>query len=302
MDSVYNQGSYHAGMPCGRWSLLDMMNFSLQGFALALKALSRETEIARVQTLSASGARVADDYRKRLDDSLQFVEEQCHKLNLGNARNRLERTFVALRSSSSVFTFPIYTYGSLYKDLITLKEAIEDDIKSEYFYHYPRQKAELVFKNGEWIPAFKAFPSMKSEAEEGIDCYALGHNPACVFHMMRVAELGMRALARERRVAFPKHPIEWAEWGKLIDEIETNARAATNGMTRGPALDAARAFYTAAVAQLRAFKETRNRIMHMRGGFDELDAQRAMNQVRDFMNGLSVKIGEKTKTPIRRWP
>jgi hypothetical protein len=42
--------------------------------------------------------------------------------------------------------------------------------------------------------------------------------------------------------------------------------------------------------------------MHTRGKFDELDAQRAINQVRDFMNGLSAKIGEKTKTPIRRWP
>jgi hypothetical protein len=53
---------------------------------------------------------------------------------------------------------------------------------------------------------------------------------------------------------------------------------------------------------LRAFKETRNRIMHVRGSFDELDAQRAINQVRGFMNGLSAKISGKTRRPIRRWP
>ena len=119
--------------------------------------------------------------------------------------------------------------------------------------------------------------------------------------MMRVAEIGMRALARERQVSFPRHPLEWAEWEKLIDQIESKARDATAGMPRGPERDAARAFYTSAVAQLRAFKETRNRIMHMRGNFDELDAQRAINQVRDFMNGLSAKIGEKTHRPIRKW-
>ena len=75
-------------------------------------------------------------------------------------------------------------------------------------------------------------------------------------------------------------------------------------MPRGPKRDAARAFYTSAVAQLRAFKETRNRIMHMRGSFDELDARRAIDQVRDFMNGLSAKLGEKTRQPISlsRWP
>ena len=86
----------------------------------------------------------------------------------------------------------------------------------------------------------------------------------------------MRALARERKVTFPHHPLEWAEWENIIDQIESKGRAATTGMPRGAARDAARAFYTAAVAQLRAFKETRNRIMHMRGSFDELDAQRAM--------------------------
>jgi hypothetical protein len=101
---------------------------------------------------------------------------------------------------------------------------------------------------------------------------------------------------------FPRHPLEWAEWENVIDGIESKAKAATSLMSRGPARDAARAFYTGAVAQLRAFKETRNNLMHMRGKFDELDAQRAINQVRDFMNGLSVKIGEKTKTPIRKWP
>jgi hypothetical protein len=122
--------------------------------------------------------------------------------------------------------------------------------------------------------------------------------------MMRVAEIGMRSLARERKVSFPNHPLEWAEWEVLIDQIESKARSATTGMPRGPQRDAARAFYTAAVAQSRAFKETRNRIMHMRGNFDELNARRAINQVRDFMNGLSAKIGEKTRRaiPLSRWP
>ena len=114
----------------------------------------------------------------------------------------------------------------------------------------------------------------------------------------------MRSLARERKVSFPNRPLEWAEWENVIDKIERESRLATNGVPAGHQRDAARSFYSAAVAQLRAFKETRNRIMHMRGSFDELDAQRAMTQVRDFMNGLSAKIGERTRRPISlsRWP
>ncbi len=183
-------------------------------------------------------------------------------------------------------------------------EAIEDDLRYERFFHYRQDRVRpFMFRDGEWAATFKAFPSAVDEITEGLDCYGLEHNTACIFHMMRVAEIGMRALARERQVSFPKHPLEWAEWENIIDQIESKARAATIGMPRGPERDAARAFYTSAVAQLRASKETRNRIMHMRGSFDELDAQRAINQVRDFINGLSAKIGEKTRRPIplSRW-
>jgi hypothetical protein len=196
-----------------------------------------------------------------------------------------------------------YSYLDLAKELETLLQAIEDDVRLEYFFHYRRDKGLMLLRvPSDWAPTLSAFPSVKPEIDAGVDCYALEHNAASVFHMMRVSEIGMRALARERQVSFPKHPLEWAEWDNIIDQIDSKAKTVTVGMSRGPARDAARGFYTAAVAQLRAFKETRNRIMHMRGRFDELDAQRAINQVRDFMNGLSRKIGEKTRSPIWRWP
>jgi hypothetical protein len=42
---------------------------------------------------------------------------------------------------------------------------------------------------------------------------------------MRAAEYGLRALARERRVAFPKKPLEWAALQELLTQIEISARA-----------------------------------------------------------------------------
>ncbi len=65
------------------------------------------------------------------------------------------------------------------------------------------------------------------------------------------------------------------------------------------------AFYNGAIGQLHGFKDTyRNAVMHVRRNHDELEALRAVNQVRDFMNGLSAKIGEKARRPIplSRWP
>jgi hypothetical protein len=296
-DADYGLGEGHnppvCGLPSGRWSQLDMMNFSLRTFVIALMALSDEVRRAASHRPDEV---LTDADKARLIGNLQFIAERCRQISLPSAEYRLQRCFMTLQSTSP----PIY--GILVGELVTLNEAINDDINTEYFYHYPRQKALLIIANAEWLPVFNAFPSSRKEVEEGIDCYAFGHPTAAIFHMMRIAELGMRALARERQVTFPNRPLEWAEWEHVIDGIESKGRDAARALPRGPQRDAAGAFYTAAVAQLRAFKETRNRVMHMRGAFDDLDAQRAMNQVRDFMVGLCRKIGEKTRHPIRRWP
>jgi hypothetical protein len=279
--------------------LLDMINFTLAPLVNCLTLLiPQEIGVAAHRAAANREALLDGTDKERVEANLKFIAETCQRLLLRSAENRLERIFTTLRLQP----FP---YWELANELNILSEAIHDDIKTEYFFHYPREKTLMLMAvPGGWASALKveAFPSIEPEVKAGVDCYAIGHNTACVFHVMRVAETGMRALARERQVSFPKHPLEWAEWENILDQIESKARAATIGMPRGPERDAARAFYTSAVAQLRAFKETRNAIMHMRGSFDELDAQRTINQVRDFMNGLSAKIGEKTRRPIRRWP
>jgi hypothetical protein len=278
-------------------SLLDMINWMLFTFVEALRTLTLEIDYAA--QCSQVDAVVKEGDRQRLIASLNSIAIECRKLDLVNAENRFRRILPIMQLHSEV------SYAALVSELNILRQAIEDDTRSELFYYYPRQKAALLLSvDSDWRIVMASFPSAKGEIEAGVDCFCMEHNSACVFHMMRVAEIGMRALARERQVTFPRHPLEWAEWENIIDQIESKARDATTGMPRGHQRDAARAFYTAAVAQLRAFKETRNRIMHMRGGFDELDAQRAINQVRDFMNGLSAKIGEKTRKPIplSRWP
>jgi hypothetical protein len=277
------------------WSLWDMINFSLSGLITAMNLVREHKSRCVASAIMTPNTPVDDVYKGIVENNVAYLGKICAQMLLERADDRLFRTHATLRRRC--------TFDELEIELRVLLEAVEADLAFERFFHYPRHKGQLLLVvPGEWGATIAAFPSAEVEITRGVDCYALLHNAACVFHMMRVAEIGMRALARERQVTFPKHPLEWAEWENVIDQIESKAKAATAGMSRGPERDAARGFYTAAVAQLRAFKETRNRIMHMRGDFDELDAQRAMGQVRDFMNGLSAKVDEKTRRPIRKWP
>jgi hypothetical protein len=107
------------------------------------------------------------------------------------------------------------------------RDAIETELKNLYYYQYPKRKGEkLVAWKTDWNATIVAFPAVQREIFDATDCYALGHNTASVFHSMRIAEHGLRSLAKERRIKLAKNkPIEWATWQDIIkaidDEIKT---------------------------------------------------------------------------------
>lgn len=272
-----------------------MMNWQVSPLFTAWEMVKADMATSFAASVNDHSEFVNDSRKSLIKNHIDYLSRQCAQLLLQACEHR----FILL---TRLFGRD-FTYTELTLELKALLEAIEHDLQYECFYHYPKHKLRLLGQvHGEWVGALASFQSIRPEIDAGVDCYAIGHNTACIFHMMRIAELGLRALARERQVTFPNRPLEWAEWQNVVDEIESKAKSTVAGIPRGAGKDAAGSFYTAAVAQLRAFKETRNRVMHMRGSFDELDALRAINQVRDFMNGLSLKIGEKTRKPIRKWP
>jgi hypothetical protein len=46
------------------------------------------------------------------------------------------------------------------------------------------------------------FPATNLDIVQGVDCWALGHATASVFHMMRILETGLRWIAEDCDVPF----------------------------------------------------------------------------------------------------
>jgi hypothetical protein len=276
-----------------------MVNFGLGDVFVALAMMRSHMNTAMVMMSDGRGNDPLDEkYKEVLVNNLRHVHKFCGQNLLIAADDRVIAFW-------NIWSQP-FTYGTLAIELKPLLEAFESDLRKQHFYHYaPHRFMHLLQMPATWAATFKKFPSVEEEAKEGVDCYALEHNTACVFHMVRVVEIGLRALAREREVKFSDKPLEWANWQPVLDQMESKAKTATKGMPIGAKKDAALAFYSGAIAQFHGFKDTfRNVTMHVRKRYDELDALRSINQVRDFMNGLSAKIGEKTRKPIplSRWP
>lgn len=138
------------------------------------------------------------------------------------------------------------------------------------------------------------FPSAEMDISEAGTCYAMGNDTACVFHLMRVVEHGLRALAKTLRVKLPrKRHIELEEWGGLIEAIETRI-GEIEKRRRTRKREADLKFYHAAAAQFRHFKNAwRNHVMHGRAFYDSDESITVMRHVDEFMRHISQRLRER---------
>ena len=276
-------------IPFGLVSLGQMINYQIYGLCDWLKFLYIEELHCRSRNTEDF---VEEELKQNTCNALRSIGRECQWLDLEGAVDRLHRFFQALESNIKVH--------ELLSQFKTLREAIEDGIRHNCFYHYPKEKAHAVITFDEqWMEIIKAFPKANEDAKAAVDCWALGHNTACVFHLMRVAEHGLRALAKERKVKIQKKPLEWANWQDIISRLKAKIDP-IGQQPSGPLRDAKLEFYKGALGQFEGFKDAyRNSVMHSRKNYDELQAKSLIVHVYEFMKRLSGRIGENTRGPIR---
>lgn len=80
-----------------------------------------------------------------------------------------------------------------------------------------------------WETVVERFPKTATDIEEASKCLALNRATACVFHLMRVMEAGLYALADDLAIADVQE-----NWQNAIDQIESAVRKLTKGDARKP--------------------------------------------------------------------
>lgn len=134
------------------------------------------------------------------------------------------------------------------------------------------------------------YPSAYQEIEEAGKCLALGRSTACVFHLMRTMEVGVRAVANGLRIPDPTKPAE-KNWGVIIRKIREAIVARQRWRRK-----ADKAFYEEAVASLDAVKNPwRNATMHVEKTYTEEEAENIFYIVRGFMMKIASRIDESGK-------
>jgi hypothetical protein len=270
-----------------------MMNCHLYGVACELGHLFNDelkTELAKNRLAEVSEDE-ATALRQRLGQITRPTFSMLGSDDVDNAIFQFDR----MLESGGV------TYSDVNRQLCHLRQVVYRALQKMHLYRYPEDKAKILINvDNDWEVPFAKFGSAKPEISAGIDCWALGHPTASIFHLMRAAEIGLRALARERQVALPRNkPLEWGQWGEIIRETRRKVdeiRQKPAGATK----DAALTFYDGALAHMEGFADKyRNQVMHVRKRYEDYDATSAMMHVREFLTVLGAKTDETGKSV--RW-
>jgi hypothetical protein len=128
------------------------------------------------------------------------------------------------------------------------------------------------------------------EIDEAAKCLALGRPTAAVFHLMRVMEGSVRAVARCLSIPDPTKPAE-RNWGFVLGEIWKGIEkkwptVATRAAGEG-------AFFEALYASLDAVKNPwRNATMHPASKYTDDEAEHVFVAVKGFMMRLASRCDE----------
>ncbi len=167
-----------------------------------------------------------------------------------------------------------------------LSMRITDELKLTKVLQIPRERApHYLQKDAFGVAVSNRFSDAVTDLEEASTCFALGRYTACVFHLMRVLELGCQELAKKMGVAFPVD----LTWQTLLNNVRSALKALNSRATRTAAEKELYKKGSEAAAHLQNVKDAwRNDVMHPRASYTEEQALDVWNHSKPLM----IKLAE----------
>jgi hypothetical protein len=273
-------------------SLMDMIKFHgkslyelarfLEGFeTLMAEVASREKDIS----LDPEAKRF---YSKRFKEYAEFLN------NHGLEFSAKEAHYIVAEAESAK-SIHIHDAISLFSGL---HRRILDELTEISLWRVPRDNLKFLksdpFDSGlapfnpHFRPVSLRFGLANKDIAEAGKCLAFGRHTASVFHLMRVMEVGLRALGASLNDP-SLDPKTNPSWGKILARGDKEMQK--HLADRCPEWRADENFFSTAQANLRAVKDAwRNPTMHIERNYDPDEAEDVWNTVRAFMRHLSQKL------------
>ncbi len=177
------------------------------------------------------------------------------------------------------------TSADLHRGIEQLLNSLALELNNRRFYG-PLRKYEPYFDQPKLFgdDVFTKFPSANNDIFEAGTCLALERGTACVMHLMRIVEAGLKALAAALGVGIQN------DWGAYLREIdgELGKRIKASGKRT-----ADEQFYAETRVTIDGVRIAwRNPTMHIENNYSPERAEAMLIAVRSLMQHLATKLSE----------
>jgi len=265
------------------WEIMDEFR-AVQFWWLSHDLLRLETELVG----PLDKGKVAD-----LEVRMRYAKGQCDHIGIGTTDSAMAPLYNIFADLSRVGLMPDFQLNieHIKRDLKTFRQNIETELSKRKFIFILEQNAKYFEQNklfGEAV--YEKFENARQDIKDAGNSLAAGLPIACVFHLMRVAEIGLRHIAAKVGVKLQDkgkpQPIEYATWDKVLSGIQSEINKA-KAMPQGPRKARRHSFFSEAAEYCSYLKEMRNEVSHTRKRYNENEALGAMQRVKSFMELLT---------------
>jgi hypothetical protein len=205
---------------------------------------------------------------------LEVVRQCCSKIGLKMSPLCIDDFFAKMRHGM--------TADQMRQNLAELNNSIRWEMQTCFFFYMPWEQVKF-YDQKELFGAevIARFPSIQFDMVEAGNCCAMGRGTACVFHLMRVMEIGVQEFGKKLDVQLA---VGDTPWQKILDQVNKAIKAlpqkATGAVEMGQA-----------AANLYAVKLVwRNEVMHPNDKYTLEEAKDLIGQVKLFMGQLASII------------
>jgi HEPN domain-containing protein len=179
------------------------------------------------------------------------------------------------------------THTQLKEAVAQLQDRIRDELDSVYFLHVPFEKAKVYYNPHPFGEAVtNKFPKAITDMHEASKSFAVARYTACVFHLMRVMEIGVQYLGKKLKIPDTHEK----EWQAILNSVNGALRRMSNPTTRLTSRQKARRDrYAKAAAHLENVKNAwRNNVMHPKASYTSEEAEEVFQAVKTYMQDLAT--------------
>lgn len=222
------------------------------------------------------GLLLSDKGRAQFQEWLDTVHEQTAMLGMTLSNNQV-----------AAVVNTVNTLGprdeAVSREIHELQRRISEELEARTFKWIPEEKAAYLKPvRTLWL---MSYGELRVEVDSARRCYAYGENTACVFHLMRVVDWGLRRVADSLGIAYEAR--NWSGIGKAIqDKMELKHKDKSDDWKK------AEPFYAQILTDIQALSRGhRNPALHEIGvRYDEREAHHLLTVVEGFIRHVLTNI------------